>query len=165
VPFVLQGVKNLLLAVMYLCWVAVDVGRNHLWNGMSGAASLVALWPGWHNPMLWAMCCASAVVSGALADYWQVRGAPPSHRIALPSQPHAKSSQVSVTESYACLQAKGQDKVSAGEANIILSLDPLFCVCFATMFLHETLTTHTIVGGAIVIAASFIAAAFSGDAL
>jgi len=70
----LQGVKNVLLALMYLGWCSVDVAVNQLAGGMSAVASVVALWPGWNNPMLWAMTAVSAVVSGALADFWQARG-------------------------------------------------------------------------------------------
>jgi drug/metabolite transporter (DMT)-like permease len=70
----LQAVKNVLLALMYLGWCTVDVLVNQLHSGMSAVASVVALWPGWNNPMLWAMTAVSAVVSGALADFWQARG-------------------------------------------------------------------------------------------
>lgn len=59
------------------------------------------------------------------------------------------------------LQQKGQSTVTAAEANVILSLEPVFTTTLAMILLGEGTTFHEKVGGALIILASLISSTSS----
>lgn len=54
------------------------------------------------------------------------------------------------------IQQKGQAIVCAAEANVILSLEPVFTACLGLLFLGEETTLHEKTGGTLIILASII---------
>lgn len=90
------------------------------------------LWPGYDNPLSWAVMIYCALGPGALAAF---------------------------------LHAKGQSVVPPAEAQIIFSSMPLWSVAFAFLLLGgEPMSEKTVVGGAAVVAAGFIASRKDGGA-
>lgn len=64
-----QAVKTVVLAFLYLAWVATDA-----FGAMSKGLAMVSLWPGWQSTLAWGVLAYSAIVPGAIADVAQGRG-------------------------------------------------------------------------------------------
>jgi drug/metabolite transporter (DMT)-like permease len=55
------------------------------------------------------------------------------------------------------IQQKAQSTVPAAESNVILSMEPVFTAVLGLIFLHELLSWHELVGGALIVGASVLA--------
>jgi drug/metabolite transporter (DMT)-like permease len=54
------------------------------------------------------------------------------------------------------IQQKAQSNVPAAEANVILSLEPVFTAIFGVIFLGELLSWHEVFGGGLIVVASIL---------
>lgn len=121
-----QGVKVILLSLLYCLWAALDGARLVQLGG-----AWVQLWPGWQSGLAWAVLLYSAIVPGALADV---------------------------------LQARGQAKVGASEAQVLLGAEPLWTALLGTALLGERLGLAGAVGAGLIIVAVLLASTGTGGA-
>jgi drug/metabolite transporter (DMT)-like permease len=130
----LQFVKSILLAVFYAIWlVAATIG-----GGSVGAAA------GAGGPTESSL--SMALVSQPFG--WLLNGA------AFLTILYSAVGPGTVAD---VLQQQGQKEVSASEANIILSLEPVFTALCAWALLGEFTTVREAVGGGIILAAALVA--------
>ena len=113
----LQGIKTLLMAIMYTCWwLFSSCGTK-----TTAATKAAAVW--WTSGAAWFWLVVSAIGPGAIADV---------------------------------LQQKGQQRVSAAEANIILSAEPVFSGISGFVLLGEAVSVREMVGGSIILLAAVL---------
>mmetsp|Transcript_35493 Transcript_35493/g.68032 ORF Transcript_35493/g.68032 Transcript_35493/m.68032 type:complete len:474 (+) Transcript_35493:390-1811(+) len=122
----LHACKNFLLALLYSGWVIVDT--------VKAAVAAEAVTSDWGNHLLALWPGRSSVTAWLLLAFSAL-------------VPGAMAD---------FLQAKGQEKVSASEANIILSTDPLWAAFFSAFCLGERLTLGVCCGGALILSASLL---------